>query len=148
LTESVVMSEAHRSFDTLEKLHQLGFKVAVDDFGTGYSSMSYLKRLPVNKLKVDRSFVSDLGASTKSDSIVKAIVSLAHGLGMAVVAEGVETQAQRYLLAEFGCDEFQGYVFSRPRNAADIVDLLRAKPQPLDEYIEAAQVDELMRATS
>jgi diguanylate cyclase (GGDEF)-like protein len=148
LTESVVMSDAHRSFDTLEKLHQLGFKVAVDDFGTGYSSMSYLKRLPVNKLKVDRSFVSDLGASTKSDSIVKAIISLAHGLGMAVVAEGVETKAQRYLLAEFGCDQFQGYLFSRPRNAADIVDLLRAKPQPLDEFIEDAQANELLMARS
>lgn len=144
LTESVVMSDAHRSVDTLEQLHQLGFKVAVDDFGTGYSSMSYLKRLPVNKLKVDRSFVSDLGASTKSDSIVKAIISLAHGLGMTVVAEGVETKAQRYLLAEFGCDEFQGYVFSRPRNSVDIVDLLRAKPQPVEEFIEGAQVDAVM----
>jgi len=147
LTESVVMSDAHRSFDTLEKLHQLGFKVAVDDFGTGYSSMSYLKRLPVNKLKVDRSFVSDLGASTKSDSIVKAIISLAHGLGMTVVAEGVETMAQRYLLDEFGCDQFQGYVFSRPRIAADIPDLLKAKPLPLEPFLEDSQVDELMRAT-
>jgi diguanylate cyclase (GGDEF)-like protein len=146
LTESVVMSDAHRSFDTLEKLHRLGFKVAVDDFGTGYSSMSYLKRLPVNKLKVDRSFVSDLGASTKSDSIVKAIISLAHGLGMTVVAEGVETKAQRYLLAEFGCDQFQGYLFSRARNAADIVELLRAEPQPVEEFIEGAQLDALMQS--
>jgi diguanylate cyclase len=146
LTESVVMSDAHRSFDTLEKLHQLGFKVAVDDFGTGYSSMSYLKRLPVNKLKVDRSFVSDLGASTKSDSIVKAIISLAHGLGMTVVAEGVETKAQRYLLAEFGCDEFQGYLFSRPRNPADIVELLKAQPQALEEFIEGGLVDALLES--
>jgi diguanylate cyclase (GGDEF)-like protein len=144
LTESVVMSDAHRSIDTLEKLHELGFKVAVDDFGTGYSSMSYLKRLPVDKLKIDRSFVSDLGASTKSDSIVRAIVSLAHGLGMTVVAEGVETDAQRHLLAEFGCDEFQGYLFSRARNAADIVDLLRAKPKLLEEFLEDAHIDELM----
>jgi diguanylate cyclase (GGDEF)-like protein len=148
LTESVVMSDAHRSFDTLEKLDRLGFKVAVDDFGTGYSSMSYLKRLPVDKLKVDRSFVSDLGASTKSDSIVKAIISLAHGLGMTVVAEGVETNAQRDLLAEFGCDQFQGYLFSRPRNAADIVELLKAKPQPLEEFIEGAQIDALLESTS
>jgi diguanylate cyclase len=148
LTESVVMSDAHHSFDTLEKLHQLGFEVAVDDFGTGYSSMSYLKRLPVNKLKVDRSFVSDLGASAKSDSIVKAIISLAHGLGMTVVAEGVETEAQRYLLAELGCDDFQGYLFSRARNAADVVDLLRASPQPLEEFLEDAKVDELMMSRS
>jgi diguanylate cyclase len=145
LTESVVMSDAHRSFDSLEKLDQLGFKVAVDDFGTGYSSMSYLKRLPVNKLKVDRSFVSDLGASPKSDSIVKAIISLAHGLGMTVVAEGVETNAQRYLLAELECDDFQGYLFSPARSAADVADLLRAKPQPLEEFVEGPKVDELMR---
>jgi len=148
LTESVVMSDAHRSFDTLEKLHRLGFKVAVDDFGTGYSSMSYLKRLPVNKLKVDRSFVSDLGTSTKSDSIVKAIISLAHGLGMTVVAEGVETKAQRYLLAELGCDQYQGYLFSRPRKAADIAELLKAKPQPIDDFMEGAQIDALMESTS
>jgi diguanylate cyclase (GGDEF)-like protein len=148
LTESVVMSDAHRSIDTLEELDRLGFKVAVDDFGTGYSSMSYLKRLPVDKLKVDRSFVSDLGASTRSDSIVKAIISLAHGLGMTVVAEGVETKAQRCLLAEFGCDQFQGYLFSRPRNAADIVELLKAKLQPLEEFIEGAQVDALLESTS
>lgn len=148
LTESVVMSDAHRSFDTLEKLHLLGFKVAIDDFGTGYSSMSYLKRLPVNKLKVDRSFVSDLGASTKSDSIVKAIVALAHGLGMTVIAEGVETKAQRYLLSEFGCDQFQGYLFSRPRTAGDIVELLKAKPQPVEDFIEGAQVEALMESAS
>jgi diguanylate cyclase len=148
LTESVVMSDAHRSFDTLEKLHQLGFKVAVDDFGTGYSSLSYLKRLPVDKLKVDRSFVGDLGASTKSDSIVKAIISLAHGLGMTVVAEGVETNAQRHLLAELGCEDFQGYLFSRARNAADVLDLLRAKPQPLEDMLEDVEVDELMMGSS
>jgi len=148
LTESVVMSDAHRSFDTLEKLHRLGFKVAVDDFGTGYSSMSYLKRLPVNKLKVDRSFVSDLGASTKSDAIVKAIISLAHGLGMTVVAEGVETKAQRYLLSELGCDQFQGYLFSRPRKPAEIVELLKAKPQPVEEFMDSAHVDALMESTS
>ena len=95
---------------------------------------------------MDRSFVSDLGASTKSDSIVKAIISLAHGLGMTVVAEGVETKAQRYLLAEFGCDEFQGYLFSRPRNATDIVELLRAKPRAPRGVHRGGMVDDLMRA--
>ena len=104
--------------------------------------------MPVDKLKIDRSFVSDLGVDGKSDSIVKAIVSLAHGLGMSVVAEGVETKAQRGQLAEFGCDEFQGYLFSRPRGSADILDLLRTPPQPIDEHIEEEQVDKLMRATS
>jgi EAL domain-containing protein (putative c-di-GMP-specific phosphodiesterase class I) len=146
LTESVVMSDTHRSIDTLEQLHRLGFKVAVDDFGTGYSSMSYLKRLPVSKLKVDKSFVSDLGASAKSDAIVKAIVALAHGLGMTVVAEGVETTAQRFILNSFNCDQFQGYLFSRPRNVTDIAELLRSKPRPIEEFIDAAHEDALVRA--
>jgi diguanylate cyclase (GGDEF)-like protein len=145
LTESVVMSDAHRSIETLEQLHRLGFRVAVDDFGTGYSSMSYLKRLPVSKLKIDRSFVSDLGASAKSDSIVKAVISLAHGLGMIVIAEGVETMAQRSILRAFDCDQFQGYLFSRPRNATDIAELLSAKPQPIEDYIDEEQAETLIR---
>jgi EAL domain-containing protein (putative c-di-GMP-specific phosphodiesterase class I) len=140
LTETVVMSEAHRSIEILEALHAAGFKVAVDDFGTGYSSMSYLKRLPVSKLKIDRSFVSDLGSSVKSDSIVKAIIALAHGLGLAVVAEGVETQSQRSILNSFGCDQYQGYLFSRPQNANDVEVLLRLPPQAIDEVeLDAVQ---------
>jgi diguanylate cyclase (GGDEF)-like protein len=146
LTESVVMSDAHRSIDTLEQLHRLGFNVAVDDFGTGYSSMSYLKRLPVSKLKVDKSFVNDLGANAKSDSIVKAIIALAHGLGMSVVAEGVETTSQRFILSTFHCDQFQGYLFSRPRAAADITELLQARPRPIEEFIDEAHEEALMRA--
>jgi diguanylate cyclase len=132
LTESVVMSDANRAVETLEQMHQSGFEVAVDDFGTGYSSMSYLKRLPVSELKIDQSFVSDLGSSAKSDSIVRAIISLAHGLGMTVIAEGVETAAQLSFLRAFGCDQYQGYLYSRPRNAADTVELLRSKPQPFE----------------
>jgi diguanylate cyclase (GGDEF)-like protein len=135
LTESVVMADADRATETLEQLHRSGFQVAVDDFGTGYSSMSYLKRLPVSKLKIDQSFIADLGASAKSDSIVKAVIALAHGLGMTVIAEGVETAAQLSFLRAFGCNQYQGYLYSRPRNAADIAEFLRSKPEPFEGYV-------------
>jgi diguanylate cyclase (GGDEF)-like protein len=135
LTESVVMSHADRSIETLYQLHRSGLQIAVDDFGTGYSSLGYLKRLPVSKLKIDRSFISDLGTNAKSDSIVKAVIELAHGLGMKVIAEGVETTAQLSGLCAFRCDEYQGYLCSRPRNAAEIAEILRRNPQPIDESI-------------
>jgi diguanylate cyclase (GGDEF)-like protein len=128
LTEAVVMTHADRSAAILEELHRSGFVVAVDDFGTGYSSLGYLKQLPIGKLKIDRSFIIDLGQNVKSDSIVKAVVMLAHGLGMSVVAEGVETVPQLSCLREFHCDEYQGYLYSRPQNAADIAKLMRRAP--------------------
>ncbi len=133
LTESVVMSNPERSEETLEQLHRCGLQIAVDDFGTGYSSMSYLKRLPVSKLKIDRSFISDLGTNVKNDSIVSAVIDLAHGLGMNVIAEGVETIPQLACLRAFGCDQYQGYLYSRPRHAAEIPELLRRAPAPAIE---------------
>jgi EAL domain-containing protein (putative c-di-GMP-specific phosphodiesterase class I) len=129
LTEAVVMTHADRSAAILEKLHRSGFVVAVDDFGTGYSSLGYLKQLPIGKLKIDRSFIIDLGQNVKSDSIVKAVVMLAHGLGMSVVAEGVETAPQLSCLRELDCDQYQGYLFSRPQNATDIAKLMRRTPE-------------------
>jgi diguanylate cyclase (GGDEF)-like protein len=136
LTESAVMSDANRSIKILEELHGLGFQVAVDDFGTGYSSMNYLKRLPISELKIDQSFISDLGASSKTDAIVKAVIQLAHGLDMTVIAEGVETASQLACLNAFGCDQIQGYLFSRPVPAADIAELLRRIPEPLGDAID------------
>jgi diguanylate cyclase len=133
LTESVVMSNAERSTAILDELHRCGLQIAVDDFGTGYSSMSYLKRFPVSKLKIDRSFVNDLGGSAKNDSIVKAMIDIAHGLGMTVVAEGVETSAQLSHLHAFGCDQYQGYLCSRPLNSADIQAVLRREPEPMSQ---------------
>jgi diguanylate cyclase (GGDEF)-like protein len=129
LTEAVVMTHADRSAAILEELHRSGFEVAVDDFGTGYSSLGYLKQLPIGKLKIDRSFIIDLGQNVKSDSIVKAVVMLAHGLGMSVVAEGVETVPQLSCLREFACDQYQGYLYSRPQNATDIAILMRRAPE-------------------
>jgi diguanylate cyclase (GGDEF)-like protein len=128
LTESLVMSDADRSIEILDQLDRCGFKIAVDDFGTGYSSMSYLKRLPVRKLKIDRAFVSDLGADPRSDAIVRAVIALAHGLKMSVIAEGVETNEQLRRLSAYGCDQYQGYLFSKPRAGGDIAELLRRQP--------------------
>ena len=125
VTESIVMCYSDQSIDTLKRLASLGLQIAVDDFGTGYSSISYLKQLPVNILKIDRSFIVDIGADTKSNAIVKAVVSLAHSLGMLVVAEGVELDAQLAQLRSFGCNEYQGYLFSRPDTAANLASLLQ-----------------------
>jgi diguanylate cyclase (GGDEF)-like protein len=129
LTESVVMSDADRSIETLKHLRDLGVHIAVDDFGTGYSSIGYLKRLPVGTLKIDRSFIVDLGTSTKSNEIVKAVVSLAHGLDMIVIAEGVETETQLSILRSCGCDQYQGYLYSQPRSAEEITELLNHDPR-------------------
>ncbi len=130
LTESVIMREASRSIEILHQLHGSGFQIAVDDFGTGYSSMSYLKQLPVSKLKIDRTFINDLGTGAKNDSIVRAVIALAHALGMVVVAEGVETKGQLSGLLAYGCDQYQGYYCSKARNAAEITEYLRRDPQP------------------
>jgi len=129
VTESILMGYADQSIDTLKRLASLGLQIAVDDFGTGYSSISYLKQLPVNILKIDRSFIVDLGASTKSNAIVKAVVSLAHSLDMLVVAEGVESEEQLEQLRSFGCNQYQGFLFSRPQAAGNLASLLRNHQQ-------------------
>ncbi|MFZ2298277.1 MAG: EAL domain-containing protein, partial [Aquabacterium sp.] len=98
-------------------LKAMGVKLSIDDFGTGYSSLSYLKRLAVDKLKIDQSFVRDMLIDADGASIVKAIVQLGHNLQLTVIAEGVETQAQRQALTDMGCDEAQGYLISRPAPA-------------------------------
>jgi EAL domain-containing protein (putative c-di-GMP-specific phosphodiesterase class I) len=96
----------------LEELSRMGVIVSIDDFGTGYSSMSYLRRFPIDKLKIDRSFIQDMTTNSDAASIVKAIISLAHSLRLKVVAEGVETSEQLAQLRELGCDQFQGFLRS------------------------------------
>ena len=125
LTESAVMSDPEKSIDILEQLSAMGVLVSVDDFGTGYSSMSYLRRFPIDKLKIDRVFIDEIVSRPEDASIVRAIVSLAHSLRLKVVAEGVETPAQLDFLKTAGCDEYQGYHFSRPLPAADFERLIR-----------------------
>jgi diguanylate cyclase len=125
LTESAVMSDPEQSIEILEHLSAMGVLVSVDDFGTGYSSMSYLRRFPIDKLKIDRVFIAEIVSRPEDASIVRAIVSLAHSLHLKVVAEGVETLAQLDFLKTADCDEYQGYHFSRPLPAADFERLIR-----------------------
>jgi diguanylate cyclase (GGDEF)-like protein/PAS domain S-box-containing protein len=114
VTESMMMNSTHAAKETLAQLRQLGMRISIDDFGTGYSSLSYLKRLPVDTLKIDRSFVQDIESGNADESIVGAIVGLAHALSLNVVAEGVETPQQLDILQRLGCDSIQGYVYSKP----------------------------------
>jgi len=114
VTESDVMLDVDRAVECLQRLRRLGFKIALDDFGTGYSSMAYLQKLPLDTLKLDRSFVQNLGSDRSSEAICEAILALAHSVNLFTVAEGVETEAQRQFLAAKGCDAMQGYLFSPP----------------------------------
>ncbi|MFI4890088.1 MAG: putative bifunctional diguanylate cyclase/phosphodiesterase [Steroidobacterales bacterium] len=125
ITESTVMSDPEESIRTLERLSEMGVLISVDDFGTGYSSMGYLRRLPIDKLKIDRSFINEITARADDASIVQAIVSLAHSLNLKVIAEGVETTAQLDFLKSIGCDQYQGYHFSQPLPAREFAALMR-----------------------
>ena len=125
LTESAVMSDAEQSIVILESISRMGVLVSVDDFGTGYSSMSYLRRFPIDKLKIDRCFVEEMTRRPEDASIVRAIISLAHSLHLKVIAEGVETPEQLALLTELGCDQYQGFYFSPALVPAQFVALVR-----------------------
>jgi EAL domain-containing protein (putative c-di-GMP-specific phosphodiesterase class I) len=125
LTESMLMQDAREAVAVLSQLSEMGAQLAIDDFGTGYSSLSYLKQFPVDKLKLDQSFVRHMTSDHNDAVIAHATINLGHSLGLEVIAEGVETEDQyAYLLAE-GCDVIQGYLFGRPVPPAEIEDLLR-----------------------
>jgi len=117
LTESVLMADPARASAVLQHLHALGVRIAIDDFGTGYSSLSYLKRFPAHTVKIDRSFIRGLPLDANDLAIVRAVIAMAHTLGLQVVAEGVETEAQFTALRELGCDEAQGYLLGAPMPA-------------------------------
>jgi EAL domain-containing protein (putative c-di-GMP-specific phosphodiesterase class I) len=114
LTEGTLMDDARATMVTLEQLRAIGVYLSIDDFGTGYSSMNYLKRFDVRALKIDKSFISGLPLDSENAAITRAIIAMAHGLKMAVVAEGVETDAQLVLLEQYGCDMAQGYYLGHP----------------------------------
>ncbi|HZW25630.1 MAG TPA: EAL domain-containing protein [Gallionella sp.] len=125
ITESMVMHDAEKAIDIFWQLKERGVSVAIDDFGTGHSSLSYLKRFPIDSLKIDKSFVDDIGTDKNDAEIVCAIIALAHSLGMCVVAEGVETKAQLDFLRNNGCDEVQGYYFSKPLPAGAMTECIK-----------------------
>jgi len=114
ITESVIMDDVRHSIAILQSIRAMGVSIAIDDFGTGFSSLSYLSKLPVDTLKIDRSFVVDMTAAPKGLVLVSSIVNLAHSLRLKVVAEGVETEEQSRQLRLLGCDEMQGYLFGKP----------------------------------
>lgn len=132
VTESMVMQDVDMVIGTLRRLRSLGIGIGIDDFGTGYSSLAYLKRFPVQRLKIDRSFVSDLSSFGEGRVIPKVIIDLAHALGVKVVAEGVETAEQLHVLAELGCDEAQGYFLGRPMPCDEFEAFLQNSPVARD----------------
>jgi diguanylate cyclase (GGDEF)-like protein len=127
ITEGVLLADEAQTYETLHAVRRLGFSIALDDFGTGYSSLSYLRRFPVDKIKIDQSFVSHLGRRPESSAIIKAILDLAEALELKVIAEGVETKAQLDRLNQLGCTLYQGYFYSQPVAARGIEDLLAGR---------------------
>jgi EAL domain-containing protein (putative c-di-GMP-specific phosphodiesterase class I) len=125
LTESIVMRDTEATIALLQRLHEMGLRMSIDDFGTGYSSLNYLRRFPIDKIKIDQSFVREMDQAPEAVGLVGGIIALAKGLGLKVIAEGVETTAQLDLLRERGCDEAQGYLFSRALPVAAFEKLVR-----------------------
>ena len=120
ITESTAMDKAEQTIEVLDRLKRIGIQLSMDDFGTGYSSLSYLHRLPFDSLKIDRSFVYNVGENGENSEILQTIVSLAKNLKMRVIAEGIETESQLLLLQNLGCDYGQGYLMSKPLPVAEI----------------------------
>jgi diguanylate cyclase (GGDEF)-like protein len=135
ITESALLAESDSTLATLEHLRALGVRIAMDDFGTGYSSLSYLQRFPFDKVKIDRSFIAQLGETRESAAIVGAVIDLCRSLHMRTTAEGVETEAQLAALIRTGCTEAQGYLFSRPQPASEI-------PALIETFAKASQAEE------
>ncbi|SDF60024.1 MULTISPECIES: bifunctional diguanylate cyclase/phosphodiesterase [unclassified Duganella] len=129
ITESVMVEDAEAAIALLHRLRGLGLKLAIDDFGTGYSSLAYLSRFPIHKLKIDQSFVRNMHAVSEQGAIVQATIGLGHSLGLTVIAEGVESEAQRAMLSNWRCDEIQGYYYSRPLPAASALNFLEGSLQ-------------------
>jgi EAL domain-containing protein (putative c-di-GMP-specific phosphodiesterase class I) len=143
ITEGSLTTDAEEAADTLGYLNSLGVRVAIDDFGTGYSSLSRLKRFPLDALKIDGSFVRDITTDADDAAITRAIITMAHSLGLAVVAEGVETEEQLAFLDANGCDQIQGYYFSVPL-AAEQCTLFIAGGRRLQRLAQPSSEDELV----
>ncbi len=140
ITETIMLHDTVATLATLHELRSIGVRIAMDDFGTGYSSLSYLRRFPFDRIKIDQSFVRELGKQRDCGAIIRAVIALGHDLGMATTAEGVETREQLCALALAGCSDIQGYLFSRPVSLRDIPAMLRSMPQVADLLHQAALV--------
>lgn len=134
VTENICIRNPQKAIEQLDKLCQLGVSVAIDDFGTGYSSLSYLHRFPIHTIKIDRSFVMEIRDPDMQFPVVLAIVAIAQGLGLNLVAEGVETPVQARYLADAGCRIMQGYLYHQPKSQANLIKLLREQMEPLEGY--------------
>jgi EAL domain-containing protein (putative c-di-GMP-specific phosphodiesterase class I) len=128
LTENTIMENAKENLETLHQIKAMGVKLSVDDFGTGYSSLSYLKQLPLDELKIDRSFIMEIRSEADKAPIVTAIIGMAHSLGLTVVIEGIESEAQLSFSRAGGCDEYQGYLFSKPVATREFETMLAPDP--------------------
>jgi predicted signal transduction protein with EAL and GGDEF domain len=148
ITETVVMENAEAAINMFKRLRALGVQLSIDDFGTGYSSLSYLHRFPLNHLKIDRAFISRMTETNDNAEIVKTIVSLAHNLGMEVIAEGVETVDQWQKLRALGCQYAQGYLFSRPVPSDKVMELLAADAMYVESSLEDKNTAERMVVSS
>jgi EAL domain-containing protein (putative c-di-GMP-specific phosphodiesterase class I) len=127
ITESAIIGQKHPAIETVEQLRALGVAIHLDDFGTGYSALSYLHRLPLDAVKVDRAFTSSIDLEERPLHVVRAIISLAHAIGLEVVAEGVANQRQLELLREMGCDLAQGFIFARPSSVEEMNRILESR---------------------
>ena len=128
ITEALLMLNNKATLDTMHRLRRLGVQIAMDDFGTGFSSLNYLRRFPFDKIKIDQSFVQSLSEVPESSAIIRTVTKLARSFGMTTTAEGVETDLQREIVKASGCTEMQGFLFSRPKAALGIAELLRLRP--------------------
>jgi EAL domain-containing protein (putative c-di-GMP-specific phosphodiesterase class I) len=124
MTETSIMEDVDKTIEILQELRSMGVNISIDDFGTGYSSLNYLKRFPLDTLKIDQAFVQDVDTDTNDAAIVKAILAMAHSLQLKVIAEGVETQEQVSFLRQNGCYSIQGFLFSQPISAAEFEEML------------------------
>jgi diguanylate cyclase (GGDEF)-like protein len=140
ITETAMMDNIDIASKILARLNSRGIAIAVDDFGTGYSSMNYLKTLPISVLKIDRSFIKDICNDPNDDQIVRTMISMAHGLNLRVVAEGVEDKEQLQLLNRYGCDEIQGYLFSRPIPSDELIDIIKHPNETIHHLLASSAV--------
>lgn len=138
ITETALLDDHHGAAEKLSALKAFGIRIALDDFGTGYSSLCYLQHFPFDTIKIDRSFIKELTASSTSSAIVEAIITMAHAMNMEVVAEGVECHTTLSRLRSIGCDTVQGYAIAMPQSADDFVALLHAHPTN-DEALKQGQ---------